>query len=393
MLELRFFADRNGVVEQSVLHSLPAVIALELVPGTDPGRLMLDRDEADTLAGLMAEDLRALLPGVEQARLALVGAHFDAVELLRPGFPVHATLDELARRLPARHGSRGVVAFGAHEGHMPAEPLNPQRGYLGGPMRLLPWSLLAPENAAAELGERMEVELVGRGELGARTADFLMRHLDVRLEHARYLSRNDLLALTCVQYEHANLAALWSLIEAALLSPYREETALSARGLELRYAEGSISVPAPSVWLRDHAAGDAGERAHALAGMLFELRQSAALLHAHGIGMGVHDAHADVEPALNAIVETLAQVDPGRAAPALFAQQAPGLGTVALSVAQNDGTQSRVLAHAYPLGGSVQGLVGALADRYGVEARVAELGRLHLDTDGALGVPAEHALH
>ena len=35
-----------------------------------------------------------------------------------------------------------------------------------------------------------------RGEAGAATADFLMRTLGVRLEHARYLSRDDLLAST-----------------------------------------------------------------------------------------------------------------------------------------------------------------------------------------------------
>jgi hypothetical protein len=83
----------------------------------------LSRDEAAELAALIAADLHALVPQVE-ARLALAGALFDQVELLRPGFPVWATLDELARRVPRGH-LENVVAFGSHEGHMPAQPLEP----------------------------------------------------------------------------------------------------------------------------------------------------------------------------------------------------------------------------------------------------------------------------
>jgi hypothetical protein len=76
-----------------------------------------------------------------------------------------------------------------------------------------------------------------------------MRTLGIRLEHVRYLSRNDLLALTCVQYEHVNLAPLWTLLEAALLTPYRDESALSARGLALHYTNGKVFAQSPTQWL------------------------------------------------------------------------------------------------------------------------------------------------
>jgi len=193
-------------VEASALIALPIVLALESQAGATP-RTRLSRDEADELAALVATDLHALLPQVAQARLVLAGALFDPVELLRPGFPVWATLEELGRRVP-RAGVAQVVAFGSHEGHMPAQPLEPSPQFADGPMRLLPLSLLAPETLAEELAEQVEVQLVGRGEAGARTADWLIRTLGVQLEHARYLSRNDLMALTCVQYEHVNLAPL-----------------------------------------------------------------------------------------------------------------------------------------------------------------------------------------
>src|ERR1700677_3042950 len=87
-------------VEAQTLLALPVVLALERVAGEIPPRLSLSRDEAAQLAQLVAADLQTLVPQVSQARLALAGALFDPVELLRPGFPVWTTLDELAGRVP-----------------------------------------------------------------------------------------------------------------------------------------------------------------------------------------------------------------------------------------------------------------------------------------------------
>jgi len=245
-------------VEAQTLLALPIVLALERVAGELPPRLSLSRDEAAELAQLIAADLHALVPQVAEARLALAGALFDPVELLRPGFPVWATLDELARRVP-RSQLDNVVAFGCHEGRMPAQPLEPSPIFADGPMRLLPLSLLAPATLATELSEQLEIQLVGRGEAGPLTSDWLIRTLGIPLEHVRYLSRNDLLALTCVQYEHVNLAPLWTLLEGALLTPYREESTMSARGLALHYAHGTVLSQSPSQWLAAQG-GDAGER-------------------------------------------------------------------------------------------------------------------------------------
>ncbi|WP_233840640.1 hypothetical protein [Dyella sp. 2HG41-7] len=380
-------------MESGSLQALPAVLALELSAGEHPQRWSLSRDEAAELAALVAEDLHALVPEVAQARLTLGGAAFDAVELLRPGFPVWATLDELARRVP-RGQLENVVAFGHHEGRMPAQPLEPDPAYADGPMRLLPLSVLANEDIADALSERLEVELVGRGEAGAQTADWLMRHFGVRLEHARYLSRNDLLALTCVQYEHVNLAPLWQLLEAAMLTPYQPETALSARGLALRYADGKAWMQSPAQWLGEQSI-DMSERGHAFAGAVFELRQYAALLQAHGIPLqldGVASTqylHGD-----GWLAEILADTDAGYDAPTLFAHEAAGLGVVAVTVAQRgSGGRARILAHGYPLQPAALGqLIATLADRFGTASDLHALGRIQLDENGLLAAP-DTALH
>jgi hypothetical protein len=377
-------------VEAQTLLALPIVLALEPVAGEAPSRMTLSRDEAAELAELIATDLHTLVPQVDAARLALAGALFDQVELLRPGFPVWATLDELARRVP-RGQLENVVAFGSHDGHMPAQPLEPSAIFADGPMRLLPLSLLVPEALAGELSEQLEIQLVGRGEAGALTADWLMRALGIRLEHVRYLSRNDLLALTCVQYEHVNLASLWTLLESALLTPERTESTMSARGLGLQYVHGKVLAQSPSQWLAEQT-GDVAQRAHAFAGIVFELRQYAALLDAHQLPLLLQASAGEVEAGY--LLETLATVEPGYEPPTLFAHEAPGLGVVAITVAQRgEGGRSRALAHGYPLQPQALGpLLALLADRYGIAAELHAQGRVVLDEHGRLGAPAT-ALH
>ncbi len=380
-------------MEAQTLLALPVVLALEPVAGQPPARMTLTRDEAAELAQLVAADLRLLVPQVTAARLALAGALFDPVELLRPGFPVWATLDELARRVP-RGTADLVVAFGSHDGHMPAQPLEPSATFADGPMRLLPMTLLAPPALADDLSEQLEIHLVGRGEAGPPTADWLMRTLGIGLEHVRYLSRNDVLALTCVQYEHVNLAPLWALLETALLTPDQPESTMSARGLRLQYRDGDVLAQSPSQWLAAQS-GDVAQRAHGFAGIVFELRQYAALLDAHRLPLRLEPSGQNtVESGEGYLLETLAEAEDGYDPPALFGHEAPGLGIVAVTVAQRaSGGSVRALAHAYPLQPrALDPLLTLLAHRHGCASELHALGRIVLDEKGQLGAPAA-ALH
>ncbi|RAP57239.1 hypothetical protein [Oleiagrimonas sp. MCCC 1A03011] len=369
------------------LISCPGVLALECAPGTHPSRVLLERDEIEVLAGFIAADLAGLLPDLTETRLAVAGALFDAAQLLRPQFPAYATLDELAARLPRDRG--GIVAFGARDGRMPAQPLTPDPVLAGSPMLYLPWTLQAPQSIGKELGEAMEVELIGRGEAGTRTADFLMRTLDMQLEHARYLSRHDLMALTCVQYEHANLAPLWNVLEAALLSPASREDTVSARGLPMRYADGTVQIASPLTQLRERAS-DADDDVHTLAGWVFELRQFAAVLQAHAVPMQL-DGNAD--DASTRFLDIHAPADPALPPPALYTHRAPGLGVIAVSVAQTDGARMHVLANALLLGGRLDDHLAVLAARFDADAAPHELERVHLDADRRLTPPPAQRLH
>jgi hypothetical protein len=327
-------------VSQLPTVALPIALALELSEGQAPAQRTLSRDQAAELAKLIASDLHPLLPMVDEARLAVAGTLLDTAELLRPGFPVWAALEELARRVPRGHLGN-VVAFGHHEGQMPAPQLEPAAEFAEGPLRLLPMSLLAPPELATELSEAVEDQLIGRGEAGKLTADWLMRTLDMRLDHARYLSRDDVLALASAQYSSVNLAALWDLLEVALLTPGQSETTMSARGLPLQFSAGRVLAQSPARWLAAQTGEDA-QRAHDFAGILFELRQYAVLLDAHRVPL-------HLQP----------------------------------------GASGRSLAPGYPLGPqALRPPLSTLADHYATHGRIHAMGRVWLDAEGQLGAPA-----
>src|SRR5690606_13507925 len=117
-------------------------------------------------------DLAKLQPAAAALELVLAGAHYDPVELLRPGWPLHHELDQLAARAP-RGGGPGncgrVIAFGSHEGKLPGV-LAPSSDFAGGPLRLLPFVLLGDAAVLDTVGEAFERDLVETGMAGADTA-------------------------------------------------------------------------------------------------------------------------------------------------------------------------------------------------------------------------------
>lgn len=253
----------------SPAHAFGA-LALELAE--PPRYTVLARAGAETLGRHAAADLPRVLPGIERVDLALAGAHFDPAELLRPGWPVHTALADLADRVPGTQRGR-VIALGAHEDAMPVPALQPDPRLQGGPLRVVPLVLLGEAQDIAALGAAMEERLLETGMAGAATALYAQQAFDGRLEHARYLSLHDLLAMIAMQYEHAGLPALWPLIEAALLAPGGEEWLDAPPEPLLRYAAGQVAMEP--------------EPAHASRAVRLRRGQLHAVLEAHGIPVRV----------------------------------------------------------------------------------------------------------
>ena len=84
-----------GSTPESTLMLACGAVALELRPGERAGHLALDRDQAAEIAELVARDLATFALWASAHDLAIAGALFDPVELLRPGLPLHAELATL----------------------------------------------------------------------------------------------------------------------------------------------------------------------------------------------------------------------------------------------------------------------------------------------------------
>lgn len=268
------------------VHLLGA-LALELAPGSAAGRVALAQDDAGALATLVAQDLAAFEPQAATLELSLVGAHYDVVELLRPGWPLHEQLSQLAARAP-RGGEGGrVIAFGAHADALP-EALVPSPEHVGGPLRVLPFVLRADDEAlASRVGDRLERDLLEHGMAGAATALAAQSLFGLQVEHARYLTVHDLAAMLAMQYEHAGLAPLWPLLEAALLAPATEEWLDAPPEPLVHYAdeEARIALFSPAAWQARYApaSNDGEQLERGFAHFQARQRQFAAVLGAHGV--------------------------------------------------------------------------------------------------------------
>ena len=295
-------ASVNGATPE--LHVLGA-FAIEVVGQAPVDRDRLAQAEVGALAQLIARDLADFAPEASRLDLITVGAHYDPVELLRPGWPLHRELDQLAARAP-RAGMTGdsgrIIAFGANDAVLPGA-LAPAPDYLGGPLRLMPFVLSGPGEVVARVGDAFELDLIERGMAAADTALAAQAAFGLQVEHARYLTVHDLAAMTSIQYEHAGLAPLWPLLETALLRPDQDAWLDQPPEPLVHYTdtEARIALLSPAAWQERYAGGvvltdDAQRERQRRQFQHFQARQRqmAAVLGAHGVRVQfVHCDHGD----------------------------------------------------------------------------------------------------
>lgn len=274
------------------------VVALELRDGTPPGCAALGAQAAGELTALLGRDLAALVPGVRDCDLALVAAHFDPAEALRPGWPLHRRVIELLQRAPGQAQAARIVGFGADAQGAVPQPLQCDPNLAGGGLRVMPFVLRG--DAAGAVGAQLEDLLLDRGMAAADTALTLQDGLEAAIEHIRYLSVHDLAAMVALQYRNVGLEPLWTLLEAALLEPDAEAWLDAGPEPLARYGDGEVRIALldPAAW---HARCAANEHDAARLERGFEQfqarqRQFAAVLDAHAIPVQfVHcaDGNAD----------------------------------------------------------------------------------------------------
>ena len=222
------------------LHVLGA-LALELRGDAPVARAILAQAEAGELVEHMARDLATFAPEAAQLQLVTVGAHYDPVELLRPGWALHRELDQLAARAPGDAAGRDHRVWCARRDSCLA-PWRPRRITSAVRCDWCRSCSAATPDVVARVGDRFERELIERGMAGADTALAAQEAFGLQIEHARYLTAHDLAAMTALQYEHAGLAPLWPLLETALLDPDGEAWLDALPEPLLHYADGEARI-------------------------------------------------------------------------------------------------------------------------------------------------------
>lgn len=263
------------------------LMAIELQGGQAPARAALDPATAGELAQKLARDLAEHAPQARELDLVVAAAHFDPAEALRPGWPLHRRLQELAQRAPGAAEGPRIIAFGADADGAVPQPLQADPDLRGGSLRVLPFLLRGDADIARAVGEQFEAVLLERGMAAADTALLAQQAFAVPTEHIRYLTVHDLAAMTAMQYQHQGLDALWPLIETALLQPDAEQWLDAPPEPLLRYADGEVRIALfdPDAWRRRYAPGTDDRAVLERGFQLFQARQRqyAAVLGAHDI--------------------------------------------------------------------------------------------------------------
>lgn len=262
------------------------LLALELSPGTPASHATLSVGDAERLGTLIAGDLRPWCAPHRDIDISLAGALFDPVEILRPLWPVHAELARLSHLAPKSSGAR-LLCLGADDGRMPAG-LQPEPDYRNGPLRWMPFVISGPAEQLLPVQNGMEAELMERGMAGAATALLCQELFGAAIEHARYMTLHDGVAMMAMQYGHNGLEPVWPLIETALFAP--EQSAwLDSEPEPLIYLNqgiGHIAMLDYHQWAiaQPDASIKSGEQLETRFQMYqMRQRQLAALLQAHGL--------------------------------------------------------------------------------------------------------------
>ena len=262
------------------------LLALELSPGAAMASPVLPVADADSLGGLMADDLRPWCVPHRAIDISLAGAAYDPVEILRPLWPIHAEIARLSHLAPKSTDAR-LLALGADHGRMPAG-LQPDPEFGNGPLRWIPFVLAGPAEQIHPVQNGMESELMERGMAGAATALCAQQLFGADIEHARYMTLHDGVAMMAMQYGHNGLEQVWPLIETALFAPQREAWLDSEPEplIFMKHGIGHIAMLDYHQWalMQTHAGDQSGEQLERHFDM-FQMRQRqiAALLQAHGL--------------------------------------------------------------------------------------------------------------
>lgn len=323
------------------VHHIRLLAGLEIQPGQQPARQpgrTLDRHRAEQLAGQLATDLQRVVPGVEHGMLVLGASLFEPFELMRPGFPAWAALEELAgSTLRERGFEPRILAIGSHQSQMPHAGLQPPDEPPQGQFLALPMTLICPAEQAEALEQEFENALFERGNIDPPARALLAEAAGLDTVHGQLLTLADLIALQHVQLDGAGLGGFWPVVERILVEDGQSHDHELPAGLTARWDAQAMRVELPFTSF-DQFSGEPDD--YAL--WLRALRTLTTLLDSHGIEWQARPAEPVVfDEDYSAMIESTGATDHPDG---MTVHSHPDIGLAAWTVVE-DGR----MMHIYPL--------------------------------------------
>lgn len=186
--------------------------------GEHPARpRLLDRTGAEQILTHLSTDLTGLFPEVKSCALCMAGALYDQTQLLRPRYPVFATLEALlAASFKDQDFQPRLLSLGASSGQMPEADLQPLEHSPLGILLTLPLVIGGHEERIGPLSEAMEHQFIEAGQLSAHSARGLEAQFGIAVNHARFMTVADLNAMLHLQLDHFGFLPLWRLLDHAV---------------------------------------------------------------------------------------------------------------------------------------------------------------------------------
>lgn len=283
----------------SILHQ-HILVGIE----TDPTRYhgeharrpaLLERAAAEQVLAHLAADLTAMFPGISHCSLTMSGALYDQTQVLRPGLPVYAALENLQHASnPGSDFKPRMLSIGASGGRMPMQELQPFENIPLGLLQVLPLLVSGPASSLERLAEEMEHRFLEKGQVSAHSAKALEAQFHVSVTHARFMTITDLNALLRLQLEHYGFLPLWELLDAAINPAGTELEVITPAGPRFKWSDGvAHGFFEPFDWWAQRGGGrELPAAQHRLqagyAEWTREYRRYLTMLTAHGVRVSQH---------------------------------------------------------------------------------------------------------
>lgn len=346
----------SGVSEETSFYRILVAVETDATQyyGPDAARPgILGISDAEQMLAHVAADLSALLPDIANCSLIAAGALYDQTQILRPGYPIFQSLEEVPTKRESQHFKAGLVSVGAVNGKMPVSQLQPFEGIPLGMLQLLPIVVHGPCKRIEELGQAMECRFLEEGQLSAHSAAWMETAFGVTINHARLMTLTDMNAMLRMQLDHFSFLPLWELLDAALSGGEQSLSVRSDGGLEFELRDGYVHSRFETFdfWANEGAGSGLPAARQALAGgyadWTRELRQYLTTLSAHGLEFRFHRPGGEVLD--GTFFSERSPQEVGSHDATVTEHSFEELGTITITVANDDR-----LEHYYPL--SPQGL-------------------------------------